>query len=128
MKTKIDWALGADVRVRGVTHSGGEWTLETVRVGPSRCPGCVRRLTSVHSTYRRRIQDLPMQTGRMILNARIRPFRCLDRHRRSVTFAERLDGIATPFARVTDQVLTLAKIEFSAHVIDQSPLMEIQRS
>jgi hypothetical protein len=36
MKTKIDWALGADVRVRGATHNGGEWTLETVRVGPSR--------------------------------------------------------------------------------------------
>jgi hypothetical protein len=39
MKTKIDWALGADVRVRGATHIGGEWTLETVQVGPSRCPG-----------------------------------------------------------------------------------------
>jgi hypothetical protein len=32
-------ALGADVRVRGATHNGDEWTLETVRVGPSRCPG-----------------------------------------------------------------------------------------
>jgi hypothetical protein len=37
MKTEIDWALGPDVRVRDATHNGGEWTLETVRVGPSRC-------------------------------------------------------------------------------------------
>jgi hypothetical protein len=35
MKTKIDWARGADIRVRDATHNGGEWTLETVRVGPS---------------------------------------------------------------------------------------------
>jgi len=42
IKTKIDWALGADVRVRGAARSGGEWTLETVRVGPSRSPGCGR--------------------------------------------------------------------------------------
>jgi hypothetical protein len=127
MKTKIDWPLGADVRVRGVTHSGGEWTRETVRVGLSRCPGCGRRLTSVQSTYHRRTQDFPMQAGRTILNARMRPFRCLDRRCRSVIFAERLDGVARPLARVTDQVSTLAKIEFSAHVIGQSPLMEIQR-
>ena len=63
MKTKIDWALGADVRVRGATHIGGEWTLETVRVGPSRCPGCGR-------TVDERPQHLPMQAGRVILNAR----------------------------------------------------------
>jgi hypothetical protein len=50
MKTRIDWALGADVRVRDATHNGGEWTLETVRVGPSRYPGCGRPSTSVHST------------------------------------------------------------------------------
>jgi hypothetical protein len=25
MKTRIDWALGADVRVRDATHNGGEW-------------------------------------------------------------------------------------------------------
>jgi hypothetical protein len=68
-----------------------------------------------------------MQAGRMILNARIRRFRCLDRRCRSVIFAERLDGVARPLARVTDQVSTLAKIEFSAHVIGHSPLMEIQR-
>src|SRR5215469_7154886 len=97
MKTKIDWALGPDVRVRGATHSGGEWTLETVRVGPSRCPGCGRPSTSVHSTYHRRIQDLPIQAGRVILHARIRRFRCLNRRCRSVTFAERLDGVARPF-------------------------------
>jgi transposase len=57
------------------THIGGDWTLETVRVGPSRCPGCGRPSTSVHGTYHRRIQDLPMQAGRVILNARIRQFR-----------------------------------------------------
>jgi hypothetical protein len=55
MKTKIDWALGAGVRVQGATHSGGGWTLETVRVGPSRCPGCGRPSTSVHSTSENRI-------------------------------------------------------------------------
>ena len=119
MKTKIDWALGADVRVRGVTHSGGEWTLETVRVGPSRCPGCGRRLTSVHSTYHRRIQDLPIQAGRVILHARIRRFRCLNRRCRSVTFAERLDGVARPFARVTDQVQAL--IDATGHAAGGLP-------
>jgi transposase len=101
------------------THIGGSRTLETVGVGPSRCPGCGRPSTSVHSTYHRRIRDLPMQAGRVILSARIRWFRCLNRRCRSVAFAERLDGVARPFARVTDQVQTL--IDATGHMAGGLP-------
>jgi hypothetical protein len=40
MKTKIDWALGADIRVRGATHIGASGRLRLcrlVRLGV-RCP------------------------------------------------------------------------------------------
>jgi transposase len=119
MKTKIDWALGADVRVRGATHIWARVDARDYAGWSARCPGCGRPSTSVHSTYHRRIQDLPMQAGRVILNARIRRFRCLNRRCRSVTFAERLDGVARPFARVTDQVQTL--IDATGHAAGGLP-------
>jgi hypothetical protein len=55
----------------------------------------------------------------VILHARIRRFRCLNRRCRSVTFAERLDGVARPFARVTDQVQAL--IDATGHAAGGLP-------
>jgi len=42
-----------------------------------------------------------------------------DRRCRGVTFAERLDGVARPFARVTDQVQAL--IDTTGHAADGVP-------
>ena len=60
-----------------------------------------------------------MQAARVILNARIRRFRCLNRRCRNVTFAERLDGVARPFARVTDRIQAL--IDATGHAAGGLP-------
>jgi hypothetical protein len=88
MKTQIDWALGANVRVRGATHNGASGRSRPRGLVPPDVRGAGdRRLASTAPTNRR-IQDLPMQATRVILNARIRRFRCLNRRCKNVTFTE----------------------------------------
>jgi hypothetical protein len=65
MKTRIDWALGADVRVRDATHKWG-------RVDAGDCAGWsipvsgMRKTVDGRPQHGCRIQDLPMQAGRVI--------------------------------------------------------------
>jgi transposase len=56
------------------------------------CPSCGRLSRRVHSTYHRRLQDLPWQGRAVVIRVRARRFRCPDLACVRRTFAEPLSG------------------------------------
>jgi transposase len=68
---------------------------------PATCPLCERPSTRVHSTYQRRLADLPWQGKLVELRVRVRRFRCSGQDCRRRIFAERLVDTTRPKARRT---------------------------
>jgi transposase len=68
------------------------------------CPSCGQPSRRVHSSYDRRLHDLPWQGRPVTLRVRVRRFRCLLSSCPRRTFAERLPGIAGPAARRTERL------------------------
>jgi transposase len=64
-----------------------------------RCPRCRRRSRRVHSTYSRRIADLPIAGGGVVLRLRVRRFRCPSSGCPQRIFAEQVPGLAGRRAR-----------------------------
>jgi len=64
-----------------------------------RCPGCRHRSRRVHSSYTRRIADLPIVGCAVILRLRVRRFRCSSSNCPRRIFAEQVTGLATRYAR-----------------------------
>ena len=58
------------------------------------CPSCGRLSRCVHSTYQRRLQDLPWQGRAVVIQVRARRFRCPDPACARRTFVEPLSGTA----------------------------------
>src|SRR3954451_8736452 len=82
--------------------AGDHLVLETHATSPSAtCPLCDQLSTRRHSTYCRRLADLPWQ-GRIVeLHLRIRRFRCANIACPRRLFAERLPEVTVPKARRT---------------------------
>jgi transposase len=86
----------------------GERFVITVRANQvARCPGCDQPSRSRHSEYVRIIQDLPWQGDSVLIRARIRRFRCRSPDCSRKVFAERMPGVAGPYARRTDRLGTI---------------------
>jgi len=66
-----------------------------------KCPGCGRRSGSVHSTYCRRPDDLPVCGYRLELCLCVRRFRCLNSKCRRCTFAEQFPHLVLKHAQRT---------------------------
>jgi transposase len=64
------------------------------------CPLCHQPSARVHSSYSRRLADLPWQGRILCLHLRVRRFRCTNRDCRRRIFAERL-ALTQPKARRT---------------------------
>lgn len=79
-----------------------------------RCPACHRRSRRVHSTYTRRIADLPI-TGRAVtLHLRVRRFRCSSSDCPRRIFAEQVSELAMRRARRSTPLRsTLQEVGFS---------------
>jgi transposase len=65
------------------------------------CRRCGQFSARVHSTYRRRLADAPAGGRPVTLWLGVRRFFCGNNDRKSVTFAEQFEGLATPRARRT---------------------------
>ncbi|MGH2371063.1 MAG: ISL3 family transposase [Chloroflexota bacterium] len=72
------------------------------RATRARCPRCRRRSRRVHSTYTRRVADLPVAGQPVVLHLCVRRFRCDDRRCPRRTFAEQLPPLVARFARRTE--------------------------
>jgi len=66
-----------------------------------RCPLCCRRASRVHSRYERTLADLPWGEHAILLRLRVRRLFCDNPRCERRIFAERLPGIAAPWARKT---------------------------
>jgi transposase len=65
----------------------------------SRCPRCRRRSRRVHSSYTRRVADLPIAGRAVVLRLRVRRFRCPAAGCSRRIFAEQVPGLAGRHAR-----------------------------
>ena len=69
------------------------------RLPGAACPDCRASSSRVHSRYERRLADLPWQGRPVAVRLRARRFFCAEPACPRRTFAERLPGVARPFAR-----------------------------
>ncbi|MFE7662248.1 ISL3 family transposase [Streptomyces celluloflavus] len=69
--------------------------------GEAVCPGCGIASGRVHSGYRRRLSDLAVAGRKVVIDLRVRRFRCRATECSRRTFVEQVDGLTERFARRT---------------------------
>src|SRR3954447_20682442 len=100
--------LPPGVAVDRLLPADNHLVLETHATSPSAtCPLCDQPSSRRHSTYRRRLADLPWQGRTVELHLRIRRFRCTNTTCPRRLFAERLPEVTVPKARRTIRLRTL---------------------
>src|SRR5512142_3258032 len=88
--------------------AGNHLVLETHSTTASAvCPLCDQPSTRRHSTYSRRLADLPWQGRTVELHLRVRRFRCANLTCPRRLFAERLPAVTVPKARRTTRLRDL---------------------
>ena len=70
----------------------------------ARCPACGKRSARVHSWYMRTLADLPWQGVPVTVHLHVRRFFCDEAACERSIFAERLPGVAAPYARRTERL------------------------
>jgi transposase len=72
-----------------------------VRAATAACGSCGVFSGQVHGRYVRRLSDLPVGGGRLVMELEVRRFRCANAGCAATTFAEQITGLTRPFARRT---------------------------
>jgi len=105
----------AGLHVEQVAIADDAVHIDLHRTGRSvRCPGCRRRSHRVHSSYTRRIADLPIAGCEVVLHLRVRRFRCSAPRCPRRIFAEQVPGLAARRARRSTPLLaSLREIGFA---------------
>jgi transposase len=75
----------------------------------SYCPECGQRSSSRHSSYVRRLQDLPWQGLTVQILLRVRRFRCRNRGCPRKVFTERVEGIPS-YLRQTSRLAEIVRV------------------
>ena len=95
--------------LEAIQHSGDHFLL-TVHVEQiPRCPECGWRSESRHSSYVRRLQDLPWQGLSVQIHLRVRRFRCRNRDCTRQVFTERVEGIPS-YLRQTHRLAEIVRV------------------
>jgi hypothetical protein len=80
---------------------------------------------SYHSSYVRRLRDLPWQGQPVQVQVKTRRLRCRNRHYPRKIFAERLPGVAAPQARETNRLTqTLRRVGYVLGGLPGSSLLQ----
>src|SRR4051794_25906863 len=90
--------------LEGIQRDDEGFILEVSSQSDARCPECGKRSRSFHSSYGRRLQDLPWQGQPVRLRLKARRFRCQNPTCLRKIFVERLPNIARSYARQTDRL------------------------
>jgi len=77
------------------------------RIAAPLCPGCGHPSSRRHSSYSRRLADLPWQGRRVQINVQVRRLRCGRPGCAHCIFAERLPAVAGPYAQRTARLGSL---------------------
>jgi transposase len=72
-----------------------------VRAATARCGKCRRPSSRVHGRYQRQLRDVAVGGMVLLLRVQIRRFRCDNTACPAKTFAEQVEGLTTPHARLT---------------------------
>ncbi|WP_244876857.1 ISL3 family transposase [Winogradskya consettensis] len=72
-----------------------------VRAATARCGRCQRESGRVHGWYQRRLRDIAVAGTALLLRVQVRRFRCENTGCPARTFAEQIDGLTVPHARLT---------------------------
>ncbi len=102
--TEISFAIPKQLRVETLMlQRGGVTVLTSTRESSARCPTCARCSGRVHSTYTRSLADLPWAAIPVSFKVRVRKLFCDNPLCPRKVFAERIEGVARPYARRTDR-------------------------
>ena len=96
---------GFDVVSVVATETGTQITIRLEGGGGS-CPDCAFESRSVHSTYERKLRDLPILGRPVVVLVQVRRFRCKNPRCPRKTFAESLGLFARPHAQRTEPLRT----------------------
>jgi transposase len=72
-----------------------------VRAATARCGRCQQRSGRVHGRYQRRLRDIAVAGLALLVQVQVRRFRCDNTGCPAKTFAEQIDGLTAPHARLT---------------------------
>ena len=93
------------LQVLRVLPSADDVTIEAGPRGSSAdCPSCGLRSWRIHSSYLRKLRDLPWQGRPVTIRVAARRFRCSNGACDRKTFAERLEDVALVYARRTERL------------------------
>jgi len=100
------------VAVDAAELAGGQLCIRARgRAEATACPGCGQFSARVHSTYQRRLADVPVGGHRVMIRLTVRRFFCASQDCPAVTFAEQIEGLTSRRARRTPPLArTLAGI------------------
>ena len=90
MGKKINLSVGPGIEVEEIELRDGRWVLSARSAGERSGPVCGKPSTSRHDWHRRHLQDRPVQGTPLVLNLRLRRWRCLNESCSRKTFVERL--------------------------------------
>lgn len=93
-----------------IERVGGRFLLNIHIQQFPRCPACGRHSRSRHSTYLRRLRDLPWQGCEVELRLKARRFRCHNRACTRTIFAEPIPEVARSHARWTTRVSEIIRL------------------
>lgn len=115
----------------GLRLLGTEIDAECIMVSVSsakssaQCPKCHNVSTKVHSSYVRRLADLPFGTRRVVLHLKVRRFFCIEPDCTCVTFSEFMPSLTMRYARRTNQLhIALREIAFGLGGEEGSRMVE----
>lgn len=88
--------------IEAVEQRDGVITLSgRARAATARCGRCRRRSGRVHGRYQRRLRDIAVAGVALLIQVQVRRFRCDNTDCTARTFAEQIDGLTAPHARLT---------------------------
>ena len=106
MKFSVPPAAG--IRVSGVARTAVGLTIAAATAGSATCPACGVGSSSPYGSYRRCLQDLPVQSAPVSIELTVARWRCRNGSCTRWTFSGCPPEFATPFARRTRQTACLS--------------------
>ncbi len=110
MKKSAHWAHAPNLRVLAVERHEADWAVSLGGGNHAICPVCGFRSHSRHSSYRRTLRDLPAQGTPVEVRAWLTRWRCRNDQCERRIFAERIPGLAAPFARRTTRLAGIVRL------------------
>jgi transposase len=104
------WALGVDVEVLCAERDDGGWVIQAVSISKPVCPQCGTVSRARHSSYIRRLRDLPVQGEPATVKLRVGRWRCRNEQCDRRVFAAGAGMLAVPSAQRTQRAAEIVRL------------------